>query len=229
MNWRPPYPEPSTPLQRAKLQLQRDYRPQILERDNHGCVACGAVHLLELAHITAVHEFYGAFGRSRSSLERSYRDDNLCMLCRDCHLVYDNNWKTLHQPLINAYIERKKLRSKPFLEPYERRRLAQLQVDIQRLRLEDPTKRRRERVVSKMEARKRARGWTEAQQIDHPEHRELTKRLDQERADRLARRQKQKDARYAAAAALMERLRGRAIPGAHSSVSFTRMDDAQEA
>jgi len=75
--------------------MQKRLRSQILRRDGHKCIVCGSTIRLELAHIYPCP----ISGESRISfvskgqVERTalpyYAPENLMILCRRCHMLFD--------------------------------------------------------------------------------------------------------------------------------------------
>jgi 5-methylcytosine-specific restriction endonuclease McrA len=73
-----------------KEELQTECHLIIMERDEGICQACGR-RGTDLAHITTVQSFAkfgGTFKQSeslRDKMDAAYRDDNMVILCRECH------------------------------------------------------------------------------------------------------------------------------------------------
>ena len=66
-------------------------RKEVLERDNHQCIVCGANHGLQIAHYVS---------RARSGLGIP---QNLATMCVSCHVQFDNG--KLHSQIKNLVQE----------------------------------------------------------------------------------------------------------------------------
>lgn len=74
-------------------------REEVMRRDRHRCIVCGASHGLQCAHI-----FYN---RSHGGLGVK---ENLAVLCVECHMKLDNGLKKHSEPI--ALITKSYLRNK---------------------------------------------------------------------------------------------------------------------
>lgn len=80
-------------IRRMEENLRSKWRLRVLNRDVI-CRACGfdnppdpkAVHV---AHVTPMSEFRAVFGRAEGT-KRSYREDNLVLLCIACHAAQES-------------------------------------------------------------------------------------------------------------------------------------------
>ncbi len=88
------------------------WRKSFMDRVEGKCEICGSDSGLELAHVTGVEEFFYTYHRGRRlrfpgmkylGVEKSYRDDNLLMLCSRCHDAQTMNWSpvsAMEQPCL---------------------------------------------------------------------------------------------------------------------------------
>ena len=75
--------------------LQKRARNRLLTRDGGVCVVCGSRERVEAAHIVAppINYFLSHTYETAEQLEKDaalyYRDKNMLLLCRKCHMIYD--------------------------------------------------------------------------------------------------------------------------------------------
>lgn len=75
--------------------MQKKMRTQILKRDNNKCVACGSQDRLELAHIYSCpisgdsRYPYVSKAKVEKFASPYYMPENLVILCRHCHMLFD--------------------------------------------------------------------------------------------------------------------------------------------
>ena len=95
----------SIAYQRAKAKVLRRMRPVILERDKHRCIVCRETERLETAHYLGLASHLKNRIRIRTvdgskrfrkaeplSWEELNLENNLVMLCSQCHAIYDFRW-----------------------------------------------------------------------------------------------------------------------------------------
>lgn len=81
------------------------WRKNFLMERGSACEICGDADTLELAHITSVEDFFYRYHKGRKlrypslkylGVERSYRKDNLMILCTKCHDAQTMSWDILY-------------------------------------------------------------------------------------------------------------------------------------
>ena len=75
--------------------LQKRARQRLVNRDGGVCVVCGSRERVEAAHVVAppINYFLSHTYETDDQLEKDaalyYRDENMLLLCRKCHMLYD--------------------------------------------------------------------------------------------------------------------------------------------